>query len=158
MNLEQAIQFVLEPCSDSELSELESDDDVVADQSQLFVEDRTGEDKVVDIAEDNEFQSDTEETEENETLHEKQKNDSSPRQFRWHFCVPPHFDNNYHGKDFSLPPHNFDTLTLYQIITTSFTPYPYFIKFWNDISWNDCKTYKYLWFSKIRENHQCNQK
>ena len=55
MELEQAIQFVLEPCSDSELSELESDDEYAeAEQSQLVVEDRIGEDKNVDIPEGNE--------------------------------------------------------------------------------------------------------
>ena len=136
MKLEQAIQFVLEPCSDSELSELESDDEYAeAEQSQLVVEDRIGEDKNVDIPEDNDLQSDIEEAEENETLHknddtvtgEKQnqimsKVDSSLRQFRWCSCLPPDFDKNYHGRDFSLPPDDFDTLT----------PYQYFIKFWND--------------------------
>ena len=127
MELEQAIQFVLEPCSDSELSELESDDEYAeAEQSQLVVEDQIGEDKNVDIPEGNDLQSDIEEAEENETLHknddtvtgEKQnqimsKVDSSLRQFRWCFCIPPDFDKNYHGRDFSLPSDDFDTLILY---------------------------------------------
>ena len=100
MNLEQAIKFLLESCSDSELSELESDDEYVEDEeSQLVVEDRTGKDKHVDIPEDNDLQSVIEEAEENETFHknnndEKQnqvmsKVDSSLRQFRWHSCLPP---------------------------------------------------------------------
>ena len=145
-----AINYVLNPGSDSELSELEDDDiDDFKPEDEMINEnlkkqncfedlDVEGDSKSTQKAErvsfeiiktatdnlgDHDTNEEVKEHENNERNESTMATDTNKSHtFRWSSRKPPVFDSTFTGGDFSLPPENFDELT----------PLWYFQQFWDD--------------------------
>lgn len=135
-NTEKALQIILEPDSDSELSDLSESEN--EDSVQLSVPPRIREDfeneQLEDIDNEEILQSTDEidnqpipesSSEECEANDDDDKIDTSRFEKavpRWRSNAPPITDHSFDGDEFSLPPDDVDT----------WTPLRYFQNFWND--------------------------
>ena len=133
-NTEQAVDFVLTPGSDSEMSELEesedeNDEEVVSLREPIrqTVDDYDSEEEaLIEYAKRSKRMeiNDDDENDENENEDaEPSKNQGEQKpdhKYRWRKSEPPEVDTTFKGEDYSLPPDNVDELT----------PLDYFEMFW----------------------------
>ena len=125
--VEQAAQFILEPSDESELSDLDEDDDHdeisafnnhrVEIEDDIDRDDRSGE-QVNDNHERNTCKEKVQESTLNQPAKKTKFNDHN---YRWRNVSPPVFDMPFGGEEFDVPPENFEELT----------PLNYFQMLWN---------------------------
>lgn len=128
ITVEDVIEFVMEPGSDSEMSELmDSDDDEeyipderIANNDVELVSDEENETEADEVP-DNQQREETSDADP-ETVMKKDSDKKKPRAYRWRKKEPVVFDTSFKGSNFSPPPDNADKLT----------PLNYFKMFWND--------------------------
>ena len=141
--VEEAMHFVLNPGSDSELSELESgdeNDDLNAErrsinssvvnesiqsafeQSPSHGSDSEEQGEVVADREDEASESGDKSEQEATQTAQKNTQKKQKRLYRWHSREPPVVDDAFYGNGFSPPPENFEELT----------PLWYFEQFWDE--------------------------
>ncbi|XP_047144656.1 piggyBac transposable element-derived protein 2 [Hydra vulgaris] len=116
--IKEALEILLAPCSDSEMSDLDE-----LDEEEAALQPSCDVDSDIDLmVEDND-------AEKNKNTTNKQKvefcKDSTMFEKyipQWENKTPPVINADFLGQEFSLPPENFDT----------WTPYTYFKMFWKD--------------------------
>ena len=110
---EEAIQFILEPNSDSEMSNFDGDDSD---------DDEHVSDKIVERINDDFVETD----DESKDMPMEYLMEITPKNkthnYRWRKKPPPEFDITFKGEEFSLPPEGADEMT----------PLNYFKIFWSD--------------------------
>ena len=117
ITIEDVIEFVMEPGSDSEMSELmDSDDDEeyipderVANNDVELVSDEENETEADEVP-DNQQRKETSDADP-ETVMKKDSDIKKPRAYRWRKKEPVVFDTSFKGSNFSPPPDNADKLT-----------------------------------------------
>ena len=125
-NVEQAVQFILEPDDESELSDLDEDDD--HDEMSAFnnhrveiEDDIEGDDISEEQVNDNHERSTFKEKVQDSTLNQlAKKTKVNDHNYRWRNVSRPVFDTSFGGEEFDVPIENFEELT----------PLNYFQMFW----------------------------
>eukprot|EP00795_Rhopilema_esculentum_P011163 gene11163-20060_t len=127
-NLEEALQYVVTPGSDSEISDLEDDDGEDLDKIQLEREPCQEASVMSDNCEI--IEDGIEDASQSDEVNSGKEGNSSAatkkHSYRWSSRKPPVTDATFSGPQFSLPPDNFDQLT----------PLWYFNQFWDDTMTN----------------------
>ena len=118
---EEAIQMILAPASDSELSDIELSDDDDIDggnkHESTFVKPRLGDDAEPDeeIEDNVAIEEDTAIADNDETIRKDQDrikiSDYQDRKLRWRNTVLPMVNTEFLGQELSLPPDDYDTWT-----------------------------------------------
>ena len=131
-NIQEALKFVLEPNSDSELSDLsdgEDEDDIQQVTVQPRIRDSESEDEV-DFDNQEKIKSADEKDDEESSVSSFERDDDNKINVsrfekvipRWQRNKPPKTSNSFLGEEFNLPPDDDDT----------WTPLNYFQVFWKD--------------------------
>ena len=136
-DVEEAVCFVLDPGSDSELSDLESDEDDDFDdrflnrdiEEKMESLDSVDEGDSFDNKEEAKSQDESDNDGEHEAINNEQKktNNKQRRTYRWRNREPPVVNDTFSGQAFSLPPESFHELT----------PMWYFKQFWDEDMMNN---------------------
>ena len=126
-NVEQAVQFILKPGDESELSDLDEDDDhneiSACNNHGVEIEDDIGgDDRREEQVNDNHERNISKEKVQDSTLNQPAKDTKfNDHNYRWRNVSPPVFDMSFGGEEFDVPPENFEELT----------PLNYFQMLWN---------------------------
>ena len=125
--VEEALQYILEPASDSEISDLESEDEVSVLEN-ISIGNNSPNADVDEVCSEDDLSEDHKASTSKSSKHIQEKPKKRlAADFVWTSALSPPFDSSFHGEEFSLPPHNFDMLT----------PIHYFQLFWDgDITKN----------------------
>ena len=116
--VEQAVQFILKPGDESELTDLDEDDDhdeiSACNIHRVEIEDDIERD---DISEeqvnDNRERNTSKEKVQDSTLNQPgKKTKANDQNYHWRNVSPPVFDTSFGGEEFDVPPENFEELTL----------------------------------------------
>ena len=116
--VEQAVQFILKPGDESELTDLDEDDDhdeiSACNIHRVEIEDDIERD---DISEeqvnDNHERNTSKEKVQDSTLNQPaKKTKANDQNYHWRNVSPPVFDTSFGGEEFDVPPENFEELTL----------------------------------------------
>ena len=126
-NVEQAVQFILKPGDESELSDLDEDDDhneisACNNHGVEIEDDIEGDDRREEQVNDNHERNISKEKVQDSTLNQPAKDTKfNDHNYRWRNVSPPVFDTSFGGEEFDVPPENFEELT----------PLNYFPMLWN---------------------------
>ena len=124
-SLDEALTFVLEPGSDSELSDLaDSDDEVLPEVEEMVTEQDEGIEQELDYQVDTEVEVDKQEQngEYRDTEEERGSKKRGARVYRWRKKEPIMYDTAFKGNEFNPLPDSAATMT----------PLQYFKEFWDD--------------------------
>ena len=108
-NVEQALQFILKPGDESELSDLDKDDD--NDEISTCIDDIEWDDISEVKVNDNHERNTSKEKIQDSTLNQPAKKTKyNDRNFHWRNVSPPVFDTSFGGEQIEVPPENFEEL------------------------------------------------